>query len=107
MKQGGIRFSPPLPEKKQAAIRRLGMGILDKVYLQFADVFWDADTTWILTPENDLPPGQFNQWLNLAKFVDQPVLVAFTGGPPALDLADLSDEAMVERAMQTLKLEYE
>ena len=83
------------------------MGVLDKVYLQFPDVFWDADTTWILTPENDLPRGQFNQWLNLAKFVDQPVLVAFNGGPPALDLAGLSDDEMIERAMQTLNLAYE
>lgn len=107
LKQGAIRFSPALPENKQSAIQRLGMGVLDKVYLQFPDVFWDADTTWILTPENDLPRGQFNQWLNLAKYVDQPVLVAFNGGPPALDLAGLSDDEVIERAMQTLNLAYE
>ena len=106
LKQGSVRFTPPLPEKKQTAIQRLGMGVLDKVYLQFSDVFWDADTTWIATPENDLPQGQFNQWLNLAKYVDEPVIMAFNGGTPARDLASLSDEVVVERALQTLRTAY-
>ena len=106
LKQNSIRFSPPLPEKKRSAIERLGMGVLDKVYLQFSDVFWDAETTWIATPENDLPRGQFNQWLNLAKYIDQPVIMAFNGGPPALDLAALTDQTVIDRALQTLRLAY-
>ena len=106
LKQGSVSFSPPLLNDKQSAIQRLGMGVLDKVYLQFSEVFWDEDTTWIATPENDLPQGQFNQWLNLAKYIGQPVIMAFNGGTPALDLADLTDEAVIERALQTLNLAY-
>lgn len=34
-KQGSISFSPPLPESKTEVIKRLGMGLLDKVYLCF------------------------------------------------------------------------
>ena len=31
LKAGDVRFSPPLPRRKAAAIQRLGMGLLDKV----------------------------------------------------------------------------
>ncbi|WP_422037063.1 FAD-dependent oxidoreductase [Roseibium sp.] len=106
LKQGGITFSPPLPRWKQAAIARLGMGTLDKVYLRYDDVFWDADVTWIATPENGLPEGQFNQWLNLYFYTGEPVIVAFNGAGPARDLAALPDAEIVRRARQTLERAY-
>lgn len=106
LKAGSIRFDPPLPAKKRAAIDALGMGTLDKVYLLFDEVFWDANPDWIVTPENDLPPGQFNGWLNMAKYIDQPVILAFNGGQPALDLADETDEQLIQKALQTLSLAY-
>lgn len=106
LKQGTVEFDPPLPNPKRRAIERLGMGLLDKVYLQFDEVFWDPDITWIATPENDLPQGQFNEWLNFAKYIDVPVIMAFNGGPPAFDLAGLTDEEMISRALQTLDLAY-
>ncbi|MEM8936471.1 MAG: FAD-dependent oxidoreductase [Pseudomonadota bacterium] len=106
LKSGSVEFDPPLPDEKQQAIDRLGMGTLDKVYLLFERAFWDDDATWILTPENDLPPGHFNQWLNLHRYIDAPVIMAFNGGTPALALADASDTQIVEQAVQTLRLAY-
>lgn len=106
LKADRIAFSPPLPTDKQAAINRLGFGLLDKLYLQFEDVFWDANATWILTPETGLPPGQFNQWLNLAPVLDAPILLAFNGAGPARDLSELSDEALLDRAAQVLNAAY-
>lgn len=106
LKAGGIAFEPPLPSDKREAIDRLGMGVLDKVYLKYADVFWDTDTTWIATPENGLPPGQFNQWLNLYPYTDQPIIMAFNGAQPARDLSALSDNAILERATSTLAQAY-
>lgn len=106
LKQQRIAFSPPLPEAKQTAIDRLGYGLLDKLYMQFDEVFWDAGATWILTPETGLPPGQFNQWLNLAPVLDAPILVGFNGAQPARDLAGLSDEDILSRAMQVLSGAY-
>ena len=44
LKAGDIEFDPPLPTEKQAAIAELGMGVLDRVVLQFDERFWD-DTT--------------------------------------------------------------
>lgn len=106
LQQNRIEFTPPLPEEKIEAISKLGMGVLDKVYLQFSEVFWDQDATWIATPDNDLPQGQFNQWFNMAKYVNKPFVMALNGGPAARDLAALGDAEMVRRAVTTLNLAY-
>lgn len=106
LKAGSISFSPPLPDWKTEAIEQLGFGLLDKVYLLYDLVFWDEDVTWIITPENDLPSGQFNQWLNLYRYTGQPVIMAFNGAGPARDLAGLSDAEIVSRATQTLAKAY-
>ena len=82
------------------------MGLLDKVYLLFDKPFWDEDKTWIITAETDLPRGQFNQWLNLTKYLGKPVILAFNGGSPAHDLAKLSDKEIVKRAVGVLKSAY-
>ena len=106
LKQGAMAFDPPLPREKRDAIDRFGMGVLDKVYLLFDRAFWDPGVTWIITPENGLAPGHFNQWLNLRKYIGEPVIMAFNGGPPALELAALSDEALIEQALNTLETAY-
>ncbi|MEM7072128.1 MAG: FAD-dependent oxidoreductase [Pseudomonadota bacterium] len=106
LKQGTITFTPPLSVDKQDAIARLGMGLLDKIYLKYDEVFWDKDVTWIVTPENNLPRGQFNQWLNLFPYIGEPVIMAFNGAQPARDLASLSDLELVARAEQTLHMAY-
>jgi len=106
LKERKIGFSPPLPEAKQNAIAQLGFGVLDKLYLRYDDVFWDADVTWIATPENDLPPGQFNQWFNLYPYTGAPVIMAFNGAQPARDLGALPDVEIVQRAQQTLEIAY-
>jgi monoamine oxidase len=106
LKQGSVIFDPALPAQKQQAIKTLGMGTLDKLYLWFDDPFWDVETTWIATPENGLPQGQFNQWLNLAKYLDEPIIMAFNGGPSALDLARLPDTQIAELAATALRAAY-
>ena len=37
--EGGVLFSPPLPDEKQQAIRRLGFGLLNKVAFFFTEPF--------------------------------------------------------------------
>ncbi len=106
LKAKAITFDPPLPEPKLKAIERLGMGLLDKLYLRFEEIFWDEDATWIGTPENGLPRGQFNIWFNLGRYIDEPVLVALNGGSAALALAEMGDEQMVSAALETLAKAY-
>ena len=106
LKAGKIAFDPPLPAAKQQAIQQLGMGLLDKVYLKYDEVFWDKDATWILTPQNGLPAGQFNQWLNLYPFTGAPIILAFNGAGPARQLAKLPDAKIVETAQRVLQETY-
>jgi len=106
LKKEAVQFSPPLPDKKRKAISRLGMGLLDKLYLQFDSVFWDKDVTWLETPETGLPQGQFNQWLNIYKYTGAPIVMAFNGATPAKDLAGLSDPEIVSRGLSALQRAY-
>jgi monoamine oxidase len=106
LKRGSVVFDPDLPAPKRQAIDRLGMGTLDKLYLRFDEPFWDMGATWIATPENGLPQGQFNQWLNLAKYIDALIIMAFNGGPPALELASLPDDHLAEVAAGALRSAY-
>ncbi len=105
LKAGSIAFDPRLPDEKLAAISRIGMGTLDKLYLRFESAFWD-DKTWIHTPDTGRPRGQFNQWMNLQPYLGEPILLAFNGGSAAHALAELSDEDMPKAALATLDAAY-
>ena len=106
LKRGAINFSPALPDRKQRAIEDLGMGLLDNVSLRCDVVFWDANSSCIITPETGLPPGQFNQWLNMVPIVGEPIIMAFNSAQPAPDLAALSDDEAVSRAQQVMSMGY-
>ncbi len=106
LKREVVTFRPALPQAKRQAIKRLGMGTLDKLCLLFDRPFWDKDITWIITPDNGLPKGQFNQWLNLYKYLNRPIVIGFNGGPPAIELSAMSDESIVEMAVASLRNSY-
>jgi polyamine oxidase len=44
LKAGSVAFDPPLPESKQQAIKRLGIGVLNKLALTFKRPFWPKKT---------------------------------------------------------------
>ncbi len=103
LKTGRMSFSPELPQRKRQAINRLGMGTLDKLYLLFDQVFWPTEPTWLTLPETNLPPGQFNEWMNLQPYVGAPMLLAFNGGSAATGLAHFSDQALVAKSLSVLR----
>ena len=105
LKKQLIAFDPVLTAQKQAAIDRMGMGTLDKLYLRFEEPFWD-DTSNIITPENGLPRGQFNFWFNIHKYMKQPIIMAFNAGSAAHALSAESDEMLLGKALQTLAGAY-
>ncbi|MEL7090619.1 MAG: FAD-dependent oxidoreductase [Pseudomonadota bacterium] len=106
LKGDAFTFDPPLPAQRQNAIAQLGMGLLDKVYMRYDNVFWDRDVTWIITPDTGLPPGQFNQWLNFHPLIGQPIIMAFNAAQPARDLARVTDAELIEKAQQVLHKAY-
>lgn len=106
LKAGTVAFMPNLPDRKQRSIERLGMGVLDKLYLRFDQVFWDKDATWIAMSDTGLPKGQFNGWLNLAKYLDEPIILAFNAGDAARDLSALDDAELIQMAQSVLARNY-
>ena len=106
LKSGDIAFNPALPKTKQRAIARLGMGTLDKIYLQFDQVFWDKAPHSILSPFTDYEPGYYNNWINLYALFSEPFLLVFNGGPAALALSSESDETVVQGALRTIRRAY-
>jgi monoamine oxidase len=103
LKAGKIKFIPELPERKRLAIKRLEMGILNKVYLKFSKVFWD-ETHFIYHIPNK--KGEWTEWLNLERFIKQPILLAFNSGSYAKSLEGLTDKKIVEGAMKVLRELY-
>ena len=103
LKAGSIAFAPALPDWKQDAIERLGMGLLSKVCLRFDRPFWDPKVLRIL---HDAVPGRFNQFVNLLPSTGVPVLVAFHGGSDADGLERLSDAQVQAEALAALNRMY-
>lgn len=104
LKAGIIDFQPSLPKKKLRAINDLGMGLLNKVYLKFDEVFWDKEPDMLgLVGEKR---GHFTEWLNIYKYTGEPILLAFNAGSVAAEIEKLSDEEIVAAAMDMLSQIY-
>lgn len=104
LKKGSVEFSPQLPEPKVNAINRLGMGVLNKLYLRFPQVFWDKETH--LLGYISTNKGEWAEWINLYRYTKQPVLLGFNAGSYGQAIESLTDPAIISRAMQTLQQMY-
>lgn len=100
LKAGGLRFTPELPQDKQAAIVRLGMGLLNKLFLRFEAAFWPAGMDWHECMKRE--PGRWSQWVSLAR-AGAPVLMGFTGGDAARAIEPQEDRAILADALATLR----
>jgi monoamine oxidase len=104
LKAGSVRFVPALPKSKTNAIATLGMGVLNKCYLRFPEVFWPDDVDWLeyIAEEH----GEWTEWVSFVRTTGQPVLLGFNAGTRGREIEALSDEQIVESAMQTLRTLY-
>ena len=102
LKSGKITLSPQLPGQKQAAISKIGMGVLDKCYLRFDKAFWPKNVDWIeYVPENQ---GPWSEWVSFQNASDTPILLGFNSAQNAIAIGKLDNEQIVESAMKTLKV---
>lgn len=96
LKKNNIKFSPPLPKEKQAAIdEKLNMGVLNKIAFKFPKVFW-PNTNHFIGHLSD-KKGDFPIFLNWAYYTKQPILLGFHVGDYAKELEKLSDEEIMNR----------
>ncbi len=101
LKSGAVTFLPDLPAPKKLAIRRLGMGTLDKIAMRFPRRFWPAEPEFLgyMSEGANVIPT----YLNFHAISEQPILVAFSAGSAARALEGGTDEAVVGRAMEGLR----
>jgi monoamine oxidase len=101
LKHGDIVFGQPLSERRQKAIARIGMGLLNKCWLRFDRVAWPADVDWIewVGPR----PGYWSQWVSLARVAGAPVLLAFHAADAAHTMEALTDAQMAAEAHRALQ----
>lgn len=84
LKKQAISFEPKLPERKLAAIERIGFGLLNKVAMVFPHNFWgeDLDTFGSLR-ESSHQRGEFFLFYSYHTVSGAPVLVALVAGEAA------------------------
>ncbi|XP_042480781.1 lysine-specific histone demethylase 1 homolog 3-like [Macadamia integrifolia] len=104
LKANTIKFSPALPDWKESSIQRLGFGVLNKVVLEFPEVFWDDTVDYFgATAEETDRRGQCFMFWNVKKTVGAPVLIALVVGKAALDGQNLSSSDHVNNAVMILR----
>lgn len=97
LKADTVVFDPPLPSAKRKAIERLGMGLLNKVWLRFPHAFWE-EPGWI---ERAVSPSAWAEYY--ATPLPDPTLLAFTCGRHARQTEALSDREIVAAALSGLR----
>ncbi len=107
LKDEAIRFDPPLPAPKRAAIARLGFGgraVMNKIVLRFDERFWpDTNERCILLPAEPAGRGRYTNWINLAHLAGAPIIMGFASGNAATALdCTASDEECVALARTNL-----
>lgn len=105
LQAGGIALDPALPAPQQRAVDGLGTGVLNKVFLQFDEVFWDDTVDWVgIVPPDGLDP--WVDWVTVGRADDLPLLLGFAAGDLGRRVDTLSDEQVVASALATLRSAY-
>lgn len=102
LQSGTLSFMPPLPSWKTEAIKKLPMGLLNKVIMQFKrDIFKDTPkNSWVLWDG----PGDDNIAFIIRPF-NAPIAIAFYGGNQARIL-EKNDEKALAHAKYALSEMY-
>lgn len=104
LQSGQVQFEPQLPAQKLQAIAKLGMGVLNKCFLQFPAPFWDTDSDWINYIPAGAKNGQWAEWVSLSRTTGKPILLGFNAAKFGAQIESWSDQEIVSDAMRTLTI---
>lgn len=104
LKSGTVRFTDPLKHKRQRAIDRLEMGLLNKCWMRFDRVFWPTDVDWIdyMGPVEN----QWADWLNCYGATGKPLLVGFNAAAMGETVEAMDDAETTATAMTALRVMF-
>ena len=100
LKKDTIVFRPPLPDWKRQAIDRMGVGVMNKLIVQFAECFWTDDLTSFSHACNERR-GRFRFTVCIPPPAN--ILVLFVTGEFARELELLADDAILQQVMAFLR----
>jgi monoamine oxidase len=103
LKSGAVKFEPELSEFKQRSIERLGWGTVNKVGMLFENVFWPKKSAGFGIVGQD-PMCQYI--LNKYAFNQTPMLEAYIVGEHARDMAEQSDEEVLDRVLSEMSIAF-
>ncbi|MFD9669369.1 flavin monoamine oxidase family protein [Rhodococcus sp. NPDC059968] len=102
LKAGRITFSPELPDPVAGSIDRIGMGVFNKVFLQFPERFW-GDGLYVLR-QLGRSDELWHSWYDVSAAVGgRPTLVALAGGRSGRQVEAMSDDQVVGSVVNSLR----
>lgn len=101
LKAGSIEFLPPLPDAVAGPISRLGMGVFNKIFIQFPKRFWNDDS-YVLRALGEAG-GHWHSWYDVSAVSGRPTLLTFAAGPFGRRMQELSDEEIVADVVSALR----
>lgn len=104
LQSGAFEIIPPLPSPVAGALSRLTMNAFEKIFLRFADRFWDDGVYAIRTqgPES----RWWHSWYDLTALHGIPTLLTFAAGPAATATRGWTDAEVVASVMTQLRRVY-
>jgi len=112
LKAKTMNFSPEIPEGKMEAIRRIGVGHLNKCILVWdknEHLPWQDDVRWIEIISCQGKQGWFTEFYRpkTVRGRVHKILYVFLSGKYAEEMERLSDETIQEEALKSLRSVYE
>lgn len=104
LKGESIEFVPPLPDAVAGPIERLGMGVFNKIFIQFPERFWDEDS-YVLRALGEAGE-HWHSWYDVSAVSGVPTLLTFAAGPFGRRVQELSDDEIVADVVSALRVLY-
>ncbi|XP_048363646.1 lysine-specific histone demethylase 1B [Sphaerodactylus townsendi] len=107
LQKGAIQFNPALPERKMKAINSLGVGIIEKIALQFPYRFWDskiqgADFFGHIPPSSN-KRGLFSVFYDMDPQRKGCVLMSVITGSAVTSIKNMEDKQVLQQCMIVLR----
>lgn len=104
LKKGVIRFQPALPQRLVDSVRKIGMGLVNRVSLLFDRPFWDPKVQFYGFQTREM--GQYPFHVNARTYGSKNVLTTFALGSYALEHERLSNAEIQARVLDVLKIGF-
>ncbi|QKJ18279.1 flavin monoamine oxidase family protein [Microbacterium hominis] len=104
LKARAIEFDPELPAVVSGPIDRVGMGVFNKVFLQFPEKFWPEGVYAIR--QLGEPSFPWHSWYDVSAVSGEPMLLTFAGGQWARRIEKMADAEIVDSVLEGLRSIY-